>query len=431
MAGDELQIGPRANLARAQLAGHDFRGADLSEADLSGANLMRANLSGADLRRADLIRAVLSAANLGGADLGRANMGGANLGGANLREAKLRLADLSGADLRGANLRLADLTGVNLSVADLSRADLAGAEMCNADLGGANLGGADLGGADLGGVDLGLANLGGTNLSGADLRGADLGGANLSGALLGGANLRAARCFATVFANVDLRETVGLAEVDHRGPSTIGVDTLYISEGRIPAIFLRGCGLPDYLVGMVPGLTVSAPIQHFSAFISYSHADKAFARTLYDRLFHQQKVPIWLDAHEIAAGELIMKSVDRAIRRMDKVILLCSEASLNSWWVREEIERWTERERELSSKEGEAVSMVIPVDLDGYLWDCDHEYASTIRKAKVVDAKGWEDNAGLQANVSSQLHRALKLDRRSPIELMLDNPDGQLSDGNV
>jgi hypothetical protein len=141
---------------------------------------------------------------------------------------------------------------------------------------------------------------------------------------------------------------------------------------------------------------------------------------LYDHLFHRQKVPIWLDEHEIEAGDLIMKSVDGAIRRMDKVVLLCSEASLNSWWVREEIERWTERERQLSRQEGQAVSMVIPVDLDGHLWDCDHEYAATITKTKVVDATGWENDTDVQSRAANQLHRALKLDRRSPLELLQD-----------
>lgn len=272
------------------------------------------------------------------------------------------------------------------------------------------------------------SNLQRANLAKRDLSAADLSGANLIRANLSGASLSEATFRSTVFANLDLREVVGLDEARHGGPSTVGVDTLYLSEGRIPEVFLRGCGLPDYFVGMVPGLTVTAPIQHFSAFISYSHVDNTIARELYDHLFHRQKVPIWLDEHEIEAGDLIMKSVDRAIRRMDKVVLLCSEASLNSWWVREEIERWTNRERELSRKEGQAASMVIPVDLDGYLWECDHEYALTITKAKVVDAKGWEDDTELQASVSSQLHRALKLDRRSPLDLMMDNPGRLPSD---
>jgi len=37
----------------------------------------------------------------------------------------------------------------------------------------------------------------------------------------------------------------GLETVTHRGPSTIGPDTIYRSQGKIPEAFLRGAGVPD------------------------------------------------------------------------------------------------------------------------------------------------------------------------------------------
>ena len=79
------------------------------DADLSRANLFGANLSGADLSRADLFLAKLT---------------NANLSRANLTDARLNLANLSGADLSGANLSGADLRGANLSGANLSDANL-------------------------------------------------------------------------------------------------------------------------------------------------------------------------------------------------------------------------------------------------------------------------------------------------------------------
>ena len=67
----------------------------------------------------------------------------------------------------------------------------------------------------------------------ADLRGADLREAYLGGANLGGADLTSVVCSGITFANADLSETKGLESAEHRGPSTIGIDT-------IPRFFLAG-----------------------------------------------------------------------------------------------------------------------------------------------------------------------------------------------
>jgi hypothetical protein len=38
---------------------------------------------------------------------------------------------------------------------------------------------------------------------------------------------------------------MGLYSVDHMGPSTLGVDSIILSKGQIPKIFLRGVGLSE------------------------------------------------------------------------------------------------------------------------------------------------------------------------------------------
>jgi hypothetical protein len=127
------------------------------------------------------------------------------------------LPSFSGADLSGADLRAADLSLTNLSGADLSEANLLGA-----------------------------------NLSGADLNGAGLSRANFSGANLAEANLSGASCRGTTLADVDLSEVKGLDSVIHLGPSTIGIDTLLRSKGRIPEAFFRGCGVPESVIQYLP-----------------------------------------------------------------------------------------------------------------------------------------------------------------------------------
>lgn len=75
----------------------------------------------------------------------------------------------------------------------------------------------------------------------------------------------------------------GLETLKHSGPSTIGIDTIYNSGGKIPDVFLRGCGVPENFITFHKSL-VNSPIEFYSCFISYSHDDKSFARRLHDQL---------------------------------------------------------------------------------------------------------------------------------------------------
>src|SRR5664280_2314111 len=189
--------------------------------------------------------------------------------------------------------RVQHLRGATLVGAYPVEAKLGETNLNRADLGGANLGGADLSAARLETADLRAANLGGANLVGADLSGAYLSAANLNGANLIGANFRSghlretefgeAVLGGTVLANVDLSKAKGLETVRHGGPSTIGVDTIYRSKGKIPEVFLRGAGLPDEFIAYI-GSFVGRPIQFYSCFITYSGKDQEFADRLYEGL---------------------------------------------------------------------------------------------------------------------------------------------------
>lgn len=48
----------------------------------------------------------------------------------------------------------------------------------------------------------------------------------------------------TSFVDIDLRLVKGLESVNHYGPSHIGIDTIYRSDGGIPELFLRAA-VPD------------------------------------------------------------------------------------------------------------------------------------------------------------------------------------------
>jgi hypothetical protein len=256
----------------------------------------------------------------------------------------LSWVDLSGADLSDAYLRTADLSGANLSRANLSRADL--------------------GRADLSGANLGWANLFSANLRGANLSGAGLGWANLSWVDLSGADLSKAGVYETIFGDTNLQDVRGLDTCVHEAPSTLDHRTIARSW-PLPLAFLRGCGLPDKLIDYLPSL-LNEPIQFYSCFISYNHADKAFARRLHDTL-QGRGIRCWLDEKQLLPGDDFHEQIDRGIRHWDKVLLCCSKHSLRSWWVDEEIEKAFVKEQLLMKEREKKVLALIPLDLDGYL----------------------------------------------------------------
>lgn len=318
--------------------------------------------------------------DLSDADLEFANLTEANLSGAHLSGADLRCAHLSGARLFNARLFNADLSNMDLTSMDLSVANLSRASLIRANL-----------------VD---ANLNGTYLFNADLRRADLNGANLTNADLTNATFDRATIGDTTFANVDLSTALDLETVRHHSPSTIGIDTLYKSGGKIPESFLRDCGVPDSFINQVKALIgAEEGMQFYSCFISYSGVDEEFARRLHGRL-QQAHVRVWFAPEDLHSGQKLHEQIDEAIRVFDKLLIVLSPNSLKSEWVKTELRKARKRERQHGKRKLFPLRLVdYGTLLDWECFDADHgqDLATEVREYFIPDFTNWKDHDAFEA----------------------------------
>jgi hypothetical protein len=293
--------------------------------------------------------------------------------------------DLIAADLRGADLRRADLRGADLrgSGADLLES---GADLRRADLREADLREADLSRAVLIKADLREADLSRAVLVKADLREAVLIKADLSEVML----------FETIFSDTCLAKVKGLDTCKHRAPSTLDFRTLQNSD-PLPLAFLRGCGLPDLLIDYLPSL-LNQPIQYYSCFISYSTKDEDFTQRLHADL-QNKGVRCWFAPEDIQGGRKLYEQIGEAIRLHEKLLLVLSEHSMNSEWVKTEIAE--ARQREVREKR----QVLFPISLVAYekikQWDyfdadIGKSLAREIREYFIPDFSNWKSHDDYQ-----------------------------------
>jgi hypothetical protein len=102
-------------------------------------------------------------------------------------------------------------------------------------------------------------------------------------------------------------------------------------------------------------------------FISYSHADKEFAEKLEVALSYRG-IRSWRDEKNLRPGHDILAKLVKAIAEFDRLLLCCSKHSLTSWWVDQEVTTAIQKEESLATG-GQVTSVVIPLNLDGFLFD--------------------------------------------------------------
>jgi hypothetical protein len=291
-------------------------------------------------------------------------------------------ADLSEADLQGADLYQGK-PGSGWTGIDLVGADLRNSNLKSIKLAWANLTGATLAGAELSGANLMSARFHGANLSGVNLSGALLGGADLLHANLRGACLNRTYFYETNFSDTDLTDTTGLQDCRYAGPCTVDHRTLF-NYAPLPIAFLRGCGLPGILLDYLPSLRTTA-IELHSCFISYSSKDEEIAKRLYTEL-QSKGVRCWFAPEDLKIGDEFRTRIEESIRICEKLLIVLSENSINSEWVKTEVE--AAYEKEIRQKK----LVLFPIRLDDSVMETDQAWAAHIRRTRHIgDFCNWKD----------------------------------------
>lgn len=300
--------------------------------------------------------------------------------------------------------------------ADFRNAQLRGCNFNRSDLAGANLRGTDLSGANLSGANLYTALLGDANLHNANLREANLVSAELQGVIVTGADFAGARFGMTSLGDLDISEAVNLDLAVHYRPSSISSETLRLTAAglaKMPGVahrpvfrFLADSGIHEELLATARSW-IGRPIEFYTVFLSHSSLDKLFARKLYSDL-RSVGVNCWFDEKQILPGDDILDLVDQGIRIFDKLILVCSEASLSvrsGWWVEQEIERALAKER-LSRSNGTRLAVLVPITLDDYIFKrWESRFKASVVDKHVGDFRAWQEpskySAALERLVSA------------------------------
>ncbi len=347
------------------------------------------------------------------------DLSGASFDGEELSHMDFSCASLMECSFKRCTLGLIEFQGVNAHLADFSKSEFIACRFDDAILSSARFEEAKIhtstfnranmdrchlvGAVFWWGVEARYANLHASDMRSTTFFGVDLTEASLRCATVMGTdftqstlcrtdfwNARVAGCN---FCNVDLSSAINLISIHHRGPSSVGIDTLVKSNGKIPHVFLDGCGVPKWMqhVSELCDLDITAhqvseivstkifgsrtegPLFMGGVFISCSSSDRAFVELLEKRL-KDSRITVWVYYHDLLAGS-IERQIATAIGIQHVVLVVLSESSLSSDWV------WHEIEQARKLEQSQNRDVLCPISIDD----------------------SWMNPAGVQTSVRRQL----------------------------
>jgi hypothetical protein len=250
----------------------------------------------------------------------------------------------------------------------------------------------DLDNSNFEGAILQNSNCYGTSFKNTNFKSANLELVNFTLASLDEADFKEAYLGNTIFGDCNLSSVKNLETCEHLHSSIIDHLTL-IQSVNLPLSFLRGCGLPDFIIDNISAFRSDAII-FYSCFISYSSEDHEFANRLYSDL-QNRGIRCWFAPENMKGGKKSYDQINDAIRLHDKLLLVVSENSMKSDWVATEIRKARIREKR------ENKQMLFPISISSYenikmweLFDADFgsDLAAEIRSYHIPDFSNWRNH---------------------------------------
>lgn len=277
--------------------------------------------------------------------------------------------------------------GACLARTILDEAVLFGADLVHAILRNAHAEQADFSRANLLGANFTTTNLRGARFVKAYLEDAVFDGAEMQNAQMGGVILAG-----THLADVNLASLCDAGFIDHQRPSYVDTRSVVLSL-CVPRLkeFLVRVGMPEvfaeYMIDCARSLDPQGVFKMLqSTFISYGGPDTEFAQKLNDALL-RNGVTTFFFAKDAIPGKKLHRLMREGVNQHDRVILVCSKASLDRPGVLNEIAETLQREAREGGKE-----YLIPITLDDYVfagWKPeDSGVAQAIRDRVVADFRG-------------------------------------------
>lgn len=331
-------------------------------------------------------------------------------------EAIINECGFIGSDLSGSKFVHADLSKSNFA-----RANLTGCNFYHASLAWCNLNLANFSGSKLTHADLCASMIWRADFSQTLLTGARFSGALLKSVLLSGARAAYLTLVGTSLIDLDLSVFVNARITKHEEPADIDwraiARSLRLPRARLKR-FLVKVGMPASIAKWaIEAAHALDPMALFtmmqSTFISYGVPDEKFAIALRDEL-HKNGVITFLFRDNAVPGQKLHRMMRDGVNQYDRVILICSEVSLDRTGVLNEIEETLQRE----ARDGGA-SYLVPIRLDDYVftgWNPPNmDAVQAVRDRVVGDFRAAKRSKRALASAIGPLLDALKKKRKKPL----------------
>lgn len=127
-----------------------------------------------------------------------------------------------------------------------------------------------------------------------------------------------------------------------------------------------------------------------TVFISYNTHDEEFANAIYEKL-KSNGVSCWYAPHHIRGGKTVREQLRSAVRKQERLLIIISEASMDSEWVQYEISEARRREKEEGRRVLFPISLVPFEKIMNWVLEDDQtpDLAKEIRKYYIPDFSAW------------------------------------------